>query len=250
MNYIPNQVQRAIDQDYNFRFSDYISQGFDIVKSNLGLFMGYTALFFIIVSIIGVIPFLGTLGTLVVSPCLTVGFYLAAKKTEYRQHLEFSDFFKGFDYLGPLVVAALIQFGIIMAIMIPFFAAIFLTMDVNGLDNGDLGAFPWWAFILIIPIIYLAISWSFAPLLIVFQKMKAWDALEASRKIISKQWFVFFGFILLVGLLGSLGLIILLIGILFTYPVYMASVYAAFRDIVGLPDEDGNEHMITDHFVE
>jgi hypothetical protein len=249
MQSIPRQVQRAIDQDYDFRFSDYISKSFDIVKGNVGLFMGYTALFFLIMMVLGFIPFVGTLGTVVLSPCLTVGFYLAAKKTEDQLPLELGDFFRGFDYLSPLVIAALIQFGIILAVLIPFFAVIFLTLDINGLDNGDLGAFPWWAFILMVPIIYFAIAWSFAPQLIVFQKMRAWDALEASRKIVSKQWFVFLGFTLVIAILGSLGAIIFLVGILFTYPVYLVSMYTAFRDIVGLPDEYDDEADLVDHFV-
>lgn len=251
MSDFPNQIEKVIRDGYEFKFGDYIGRGFDIAKKEIGLNAGFLLIFFIIVAVLSFIPFIGQLASsLVVTPCLMAGFYLVARKVDDDEPRTFSDYFKGFDYLSPLMVVALIQMGIMIAFFIPMGIMAYLFMGTFDISTGPsvgigitIGIFA-----LMIPIIYLAISWSFTPFLIIFHNMKGWPAMEASRKIIGKQWFMFFFFGIVVALIVSLGFIGLLIAILFTMPAGMCMSFAAFRDIVGLPNE--GEDDIMDHLIE
>ena len=113
----------------------------------------------------------------------------------------------------------------------------------------DIADFPWWSLGFLLPVIYLTIAWTFTPMLIIFHKMDAWPAMEASRKIISKQWVMFFLLSLVAGIIASLGVVAFFIGLLFTIPVFYAIAYLAFRDIVGLPQAE-EVTLASDHFVD
>ena len=246
----PPQVQRVIDNGYSFDLGDYISKGFKIIQKNLGLFIAFILVFIVISVVLSVIPVIGQLASsLIVSPCLLAGFLIAAKKSDDNQPLEFGDFFKGFDFLKPLLVTILIQAAIMIAVMIPFGLAFYVGGDMNALEAGDPSGIPFWSFILLLPLIYLAVAWGMTSFLIVFHKMSAWDALEASRQIITKQWFMFFLFGIVVGIIVMLGMVALGVGILFTLPAGMAMQFAAYRDIVGIPGHS-EEMSISDHLVD
>ncbi len=70
-------------------------------------------------------------------------------------------------------------------------------------------------------------------LFVIFLKMDFWPAMEASRKIISKKFWSFFGFFILLGLINLLGIIALGVGVLFTIPATYCMMYAAFESVVG-----------------
>lgn len=57
--------------------------------------------------------------------------------------------------------------------------------------------------------------------------------MEASRKIITKNWFSMFGFILILGVINIAGILSLIIGLLFTAPLTECAMIAAYEDIVG-----------------
>ncbi|MFT5999883.1 MAG: hypothetical protein ACI81P_002342 [Neolewinella sp.] len=56
------------------------------------------------------------------------------------------------------------------------------------------------------------------------------------RKIISANWLLFFLFSIVTSFISSLGFLALGFGVLYTMPAAMCMYYAAFRDIVGLPE--------------
>lgn len=233
----PPQVQRVIDQGYEFNFGDYLSKGFNIVGKQAVLYMAFTFVFFLILMVSGLIPILGQLGALVLAPCLLAGFHLVNRKVDDGQTIAFGDFFKGFDYWGQLVVIILITIGISLLIMLPIALIVGFGVDTNALAMGDLSGFPWWAFLLVLPLIYLSIAWGYASFLVIFHGMSAWPAMEASRQIIGQKWFYFLLFGIVVGIIGSIGAIAFGIGMLFTLPAAYAMQFASFRDVVGMPDE-------------
>ncbi|TVR77415.1 MAG: hypothetical protein EA412_11175, partial [Chitinophagaceae bacterium] len=93
---------------------------------------------------------------------------------------------------------------------------------------------------LIIPGLYLVVSWVFAIPIIVFTKTEFWPAMEYSRKVITRQWFQIFGFLVLCFFVILLGALALGIGIIVAMPVVYCSLYAAFSDIFGLRTQEGN----------
>ncbi|WP_373073242.1 hypothetical protein [Sulfurimonas sp.] len=77
--------------------------------------------------------------------------------------------------------------------------------------------------LLILPGIYLAVSYTFAYQLVADKGLGAWEAMELSRKTVTKQWFKFFGLGLLSALIIILSIIPLGIGLIWSIPtVYIA----------------------------
>ncbi len=249
----PTQVQDVIDQGYEFRFGDYISKGFDIINKDVGLFIAFTLVYGIINWAAGMIPIAGDLANaLILSPCLTAGYFLAARIVDSRQSLQFGDFFKGFDWLVQLLVVALIQIAIFLLIAAPILGTIGWSLFTNGFDDPEavltmFESFAPWMLLLLIPVIYFGIVWSFAPYLIVFHDMEAWPAMEASRQIISQKFFIFLIFGIVTGIIAILGVLGLVIALLYTVPAVICMHYACFAHIVGFPED--HEDEILDHLV-
>ena len=254
------KIERIIEEGYEFKFGDYISRGIEIVKKNWGGYIGFLLLFLLVTVVISLIPFIGTIAnSLFISPALTVGFYLVANKLWRNEDTEFGDFFKGFDDIGQLALTALVQTLILIAAMVPF---LFMIRDSGLMEwymeflndpMGMQGTVPpvpeKWTYWLMLPAVYFGIAYSWSYKFVVFYKMQFWDAMECSRQLITKKWFVFLGFYIVVGLIASAGVIALCIGLLFTLPAVYCMIYAAFEDITQLnaDSEDGND--LADHLV-
>jgi uncharacterized membrane protein len=130
--------------------------------------------------------------------------YKTIRKMRANQEVSFNDFFEGFK----LDAGQVIGLAIVSTIMI-----------LLGIVC------------LVIPGIYLAVAYSFAiPLFSVVEK-DFWGCMEMSRKIISKNWFGYFGFLIVLGLLNIAGAICLGVGLLVTIPVTYCAVYIAFEKI-------------------
>jgi hypothetical protein len=83
----------------------------------------------------------------------------------------------------------------------------------------------------IIPGIYLSVSWIFALPLVIDRGLGFWEAMEVSRKVVSKHWFITFAFLLVIGLLGACGVIACCIGVFVTIPITLLSMMYAYEDI-------------------
>ena len=191
-------------QDYEFNLGSYFSAGWSLFASNMGGFIGFTFLLLVINLILAVIPVLGTIGSVIINAPLSAGYYIVAKKLLNDETTTFGDFFKGFDYLLPLFLASLVS-------------GIFIVLGL---------------FILLIPGLYLAVAYMFTSLMVIHKNLSFFEAMEASRKLITKKWFMFLLFALLIGLINIVGLILLGIGMLFTIPFTVCAVAVAFDDIM------------------
>ncbi|KPL13810.1 MAG: hypothetical protein AMS26_13070 [Bacteroides sp. SM23_62] len=198
---IKEKAEHLIQQGYQTDAGGYIRRGWEIFQENMGLFIAYTILVILISVAAAFIPF----GSLLVSGPLMAGFYIVANKISKGEPYEFGTFFKGFDFFVPLLLYTLI-------------GGIFIALGLVAL---------------IVPGIYLAVAYTFAPLFIVFAKMEFWDGMEYSRKLITKKWWNLFGLVLLLMLINMAGTLAFLVGLLFTIPLSYCAIYAAFEDIVG-----------------
>ncbi|MEK7256386.1 MAG: hypothetical protein AAB316_16650 [Bacteroidota bacterium] len=256
---------------YDFKFGDYISRGFELLQKNLGGFILFTLVFFVLSSIAQTMGSFNQTVSLIaagaaslfLTPPLQVGFYLVANQLHRGQPTEFGGFFKGFDFIGQLALMTLVKSLIILASLIPFVLAVWNTSDlvqwyIGFLQNPAILAEggiepptfpPAWTFLLTLPAIYLSVAYTFAPLFVVFYRMEFWDALEYSRKLITQKWFLVFGFLIVTGLIAGAGIILLCIGILATFPAYLCMMYAAFEDITQLNREPAAGDDIEKHLI-
>ena len=84
---------------------------------------------------------------------------------------------------------------------------------------------------LVIPGIYLLVAYTFTNILVVDKRLGFWEAMEGSRKVITKQWFRMLGLILLGIPFVLLGLAAFLIGIFVAIPLITGAVVYAYEDL-------------------
>ena len=237
------KIEDLVDHGYELRISDYISEGFSLVRENLGVFVGFAVVSMIIASMAGVLM----IGSILVSAPLSAGYIIAANKARSGFKPEFGDFFKGFDFFGQLVVYSLIVLLIMVCMAIPIGIFVLFMVNING--GGIVGGLLAMSFALgiIAAIIYIAVSYIWAPHLVVFGDMKAWDAMETSRKIVKKNFGNILGFLMLLGLINFAGALFLGVGLLFTIPATAVALYIAFEDVTELSleyNENIDRHLV------
>jgi uncharacterized membrane protein len=86
---------------------------------------------------------------------------------------------------------------------------------------------------LLLPGIYLAVSYVFAPMLVVEKGLSPGVAMSTSRKAIGKKWFAMFGLMMALFLLNMLALIPLTLGLIWTIPMSVIALGIAYRNMFG-----------------
>ena len=113
------------------------------------------------------------------------------------------------------------------------FSALFLQLFLTGFVTCLL---TWLGFVcLILPGIYLLVAWMFALPLVVDKQLDFWSAMELSRKVVTKHWFKFLGFGIVLQLLIFAGVLALIVGIFVMSPLVLAAMMYAYEDIFGGP---------------
>jgi uncharacterized membrane protein len=69
--------------------------------------------------------------------------------------------------------------------------------------------------------------------LVIDRNLAFWDAMELSRKMVSKHWFIVFAFLLVAGLLAGCGALACCVGIFVTIPIASVAIMYAYEDIFG-----------------
>lgn len=190
-----------VERDYTVNIGQYFREGWTVFKQYGAGFIGFIIICLIIFTVLVSVPFSGQ----VISGPLNAGFFIVAFKILKNRPYSFDDFFRGFES----------------------FLQLFLVTLMSGIFilTGTL--------LFIIPGIYLSVAYAFAVALVLEKRLEFWDALEASRKIISKDWFSFFLLFICIGLLNFAGLLAFGVGLLVTMPWSVCILAAAYKDVVG-----------------
>jgi hypothetical protein len=212
-NTLEQNMEQLLKKDYPFKFGEYINEGFTIFKKNIGYFIGFMLVYGIALFFINLIPILGQIASGVIAFPLWAGVYFVGKKILKDEPYEFKDFFIAFTDFNK-----------------------FLNLWLVSLVSGFFIAIG--IFLLVIPGIYLAIAYALSVMFVLFAGTDFWNGMEFSRKLITKKWFHFFGFFIVLGLINLLGAIALGIGLLVTIPATSLAVLAAYDDIVGVYTEE------------
>jgi hypothetical protein len=202
----PQLFDKQLNASVTLHVQDYIKQGWEMFKEHIGEFVGFTLLIFVISAISSKLGFIGPFFSSAINSALFAGFVIAAFKLLSGKSFQFSDFFNGFNYFLPLFLAGLV---------VGFLVSIGMVL-------------------LVIPGIYLAVGYMFTPFFIIDYRMEFWQAMETSRKIISKNWLTFFGFGLALFALNLVGLLAFGVGLLVTFPVSACAAAIAYKEVIGL----------------
>ncbi len=183
-----------------------ISRGINLVTGNLGLAVGSGLLAVAVAVGINVVPILGWIASFFVGPALLAGLYMILLKRLRGQEAAVGDLFMFFGYTMLNLALASIIVGILVSIGMLF---------------------------LILPGIYIAVSYIFTIPLAADKKLDFWPAMELSRQVVTKHWFSALGLIVVAALIAALGVLALVIGIIVTAPIAGASLAVAYEDLFG-----------------
>src|SRR5690606_11022251 len=224
-------VDSRIRNGFEFQFSKYLSDSFNLIGKDFGQFVLFAFLSFLLacVSVITII------GPSVVYICTLNGFAVAADKIEKNEKVELNDFFKGYDKLGDKIVLALIYLGITIILYIPMLIMLFSigyfsgTIDQNFQPAGFL-------FIIISYIVYyggmliLHSSLIFSSYLIHFGDYSAGEAASKSFQLYKKNFWMTTIFVLVMGILAYLGIAFCIIGVFASFPIMGLAYYSLIKD--------------------
>jgi hypothetical protein len=185
-----------------------IGRGWELLKANFGPLVGVTLVVVIVAAVARAIPILGYFVALLLGGVFSGGLYFYYIKKVRGLPTDMGDAFSGFTLaLGPLVLTGLVA----------------TLMTIAGF------------ICLILPGIYLAVSYSFAYMLVIDRKMEFWVAMEVSRRVITAQWWRMFGLVILAGIIAMLGLLGFIIGIFITIPIFLGALVYAYEDLCNPP---------------
>ena len=204
-----------------FKFGDYLSEGFELFKKDIGGFV--LAYFFVmIMSIIPIFAYLG-IGN----------FYKFCRKIKSGEQASASEIFN-FDNFSPYFIISIIIFGISFGAMLPMFL-IFPAIFSGSVDESNAGfmMFPFmmYVFALMIGLYIIMIKGFYVPALISLEGEKDWKTAWKTSKVMTKRnMLMIFLLMLVAGFIGQLGFILCGIGIFLTMPLIYIFNYMAFED--------------------
>ncbi len=218
-----------LEHDYELDIGGCISRGWELVKNNFWPAVGVNALVMLITiainQIIGLFTrpvinamivqhefsargiFIILMVTIISAPIYAIfmaGLFKYFLKMIRGENAQVGDAFSGF---GPSI-GQLILVGLVVNSLVMIGCALCL-----------------------IPGVYLSVAWYFAIPLVIDRRMNFWEAMESSRKMVTKHWFLVFAFLLVIGLLAAAGVIACCIGIFVTIPIFFASMMYAYETI-------------------
>jgi hypothetical protein len=157
-------------------------------------------------SVIGVLSLVFQLVITMLSLPMSYALLIMAMRHANGKSVSAGEIFRHFGTIGSLFVAYLLETILIMIGIV----------------------------LLILPGIYLMFAYMFAMPLIVEKKMGPWQALETSRRALTRVWFRFFGFIWLIGLINVLGVLTLGIAWIWTIPWSILAMAMVYEKIFGV----------------
>lgn len=180
------------------------------------VFIGATILFGVIVgvlgatgadqSVIGVLSIVFQLVITVVALPMGIAILIMALRHANGKSVSAGEIFRHFGTIGSLALCYLLQIILIMIGLV----------------------------LLVLPGLYLMIAYMLAMPLIVEKKMGVWQALETSRKALTRVWFRFFGLTLLISFINMLGIITLGIAWIWTIPWAVLAMAMVYQKIFGV----------------
>jgi uncharacterized membrane protein len=198
------QIERLFQQYPEFSIQEAIKKGWEMFVTQPLNSIAFTMLIFMIQMAAAVyLKDFSILVSILVSPALTAGFFLVANRISRGVEVRFSNFFEGFSFWGILIVTSLVS-GILT-----FFGILAL----------------------ILPGIYLGVAFTFAIPFALYSGTNFWTSLELSRKLITMNWWKFFGFVLVLAAFNIIGFVCAIVGLLVTIPVSYFAIYAVFEEL-------------------
>ncbi len=189
---------------YNFSIIGLLKEGFRRTDGEKWNFIGALLIYVIIGILVGGIfeiifpkensdlnSLLSSLLSMPITLPIIIGITMLGIKQARGERLEIPSIFNYFNMLVPIILA-------------------YFAMTILMLAG---------VILLVLPGLYLLISYTFTYALIIDKGLGVWEAMELSRKTVTTQWFKFFGLALISGAIILISIIPFGIGLIWTVPM-------------------------------
>ena len=210
-------LEDALAGRYNFEIGDVMREAWNLTRGMKASFWGAAVVVYAILIVLALVAgsLAGKGGVMQFVPSILLG------------------------TLGPVLFIGLVMMGVRRAAGLPVSAATAfscfdqaLTVLLASLIST---LFIYIGFVLIlIPGMYLAVAYCMTMPLIADRRLTPWQAIETSRKAVTKRWFSFFGLFLVVGLVIFGSALTLGIGLIWTAPWSINVIGVAYRRTFGV----------------
>ena len=234
---------RRVDAGHGW---SWITAAFALFKQQPLLWVLLFIVYFVCNMLLGMVPLLGGIATMLLLPVFGAGFMQACRSAEDGGEISVAQLFSGFkshtNDLMLLGLFACLPLAIVLAgLLLAGGAGIFGAL-IGGSTQALLALGVMFLLVLLLALVvsvpvYMAL-WFAAPL-VVFDGLKPGAALKASFSVSLKNWaaFTLYGLVLIALFVAAA--IPFLLGLLVMAPVAMISVYTAYRDIFRSQSPDG-----------
>lgn len=222
-------VEELAARDYDVNLGDYLNRSWAMFKANPGGIIGASVLVYLAIMAINIIPYLSVVLSFFLMGPLMGGLWLYYLKCLRNQYPQVGDAFSGF---GPRywqlvlvqLIPTLIMMGLGLLLAIASVAVLIPSIAARASGGGPTSPLVFvilgLVFLVIMAVmIYFSVCWLFALPLTADKRMPFWPALQLSRRVVMKHWWLTFWVMLVGGLLGMLGMLACFVGLLITGPV-------------------------------
>lgn len=238
------------------RGASWISEGWALFTAAPWLWIVALLIFWGVQVVLGVIPVLGGIASMLLGPLFAVGILAFADGIAQGEPADLGKLFVGLKHkLAPLLALALLN-GVLMLVVLALgLIVVIASLGSSGVLSSLLGASDpeqavhiltelamvasgllailVGALVVVALMTLLAAAFWFAPGLIFFANLGVVEAMQQSFVACVRNWLPFLVYSILgLGVL-LMGTMTLLVGLLVALPVLMASYYISFRDIFG-----------------
>jgi len=182
------------------KIGDWLKEGFEAVKSDV---IGYALPALIIFGVC-----LTVIGIFIVGPLLC-GFYYIIFQRMKGQQATTGDLFKGFDVLWDALLAGVIICAVTFIVSFVPFLGVILSLLAGA------------PFIFVFPLI-----WE--------KRLSFIDAIKESLQLFKERWSDLLPFYVVASLVGAAGFLLVGIGVIFSFPIYVYATACLYRDWIGL----------------
>jgi predicted Ser/Thr protein kinase len=206
-------AQEVLARNYNLDIRGCLRRAWELVRKDFWPLMGITALFMALLSLAGAwggslrhtVEITSAVGIIVWGP-LVGGLCLFFLKKIRGETATIETAFSGFSHQ---------------------FLHLFLAGFVTSL-------LTWLGFLcLVVPGIYLLVAWIFTLPLVIDKGLDFWPAMELSRKAVTKHWWKFLAFEIVLLLLSFAGVLAFVVGLFIVAPVALSALMYAYEDLFG-----------------
>ena len=212
-----------------------LKTGWALIKDDYWLFLGICFVGIIIGSAVPLGILMGA---------MMCGIYLCFLGRMRGEKIEFGLLFKGFDFFGDSIIAALVQVVPAMVVIIPLYFTFFIGIAMLTPQRGSrrtvndpsalITFFIVMGVVVIIAcILIMAISalFLFSFPLIVDKRLSGFNAVKASARAVMGNLGGVLGLLMLNMLLGIAGLLLCYVGAFFVMPIGLAAWAVAYRQV-------------------